>query len=71
MTEVFNFISSKRADFCIALFTPLFTLAWQFFPCFSLTKEVHAIVVSVPYQLHLFKPADYFSLQQQALKRKV
>lgn len=68
--EVFNSISSKRADFsCIALFTLLFTLAWRFFPFFASTKEVHAIVVSVSYQLHLFKPADYFSLQGQALKR--
>lgn len=67
---VLNSISLKRADFsCIALFTLLFMLAWQFFPFFSLTKEVHAIVVSVSYQLHLFKPADYFSLQGQAFKR--
>lgn len=70
--EVFNSVSSNRADFsCIALFSLLFTLAWQFFPFFTLTKEVHAIVVSVSDQLHLLKPADYFLYKDRLSKQKV
>lgn len=66
MREVFNSISAKRADFSfIALSTLLFVLGCQLFAFFALIKEAHAIVASVPYQLHSFKPADYFSLQGQ------